>query len=448
MRFVPRAGGVTALAALGLALVPTVPVQADASDSPSAIPCSVAALIDAIDAANAAGGGTIQLARKCVYRLVEVNNVGPSGDANGLPVIITPITIKGGKDSVIERSTAVGVPDFRIFEVADPAGALTLDGEGRGGDGWGTASMANDVLAQHGIDRGRGDSELVVRNGSTTDEGGAVFVGEGRSLTLKSTVLTRNHADDAGGAVFAADGSTVVVSRSSVDKNTADGAGGGIAASETEVRLNSSSVDRNIGELGGGIATEGGTLSLRSTTVNKNRATDDVGGVFTNNTPATFIRSEINENVAVGEAGGLFIVADPGIVTNFDRVEVKGNVAANAGGLVTSGITTIENSSITKNTANDDGGVGGGIVNLATLNVENTVIKENKATAADSQGGGLYNDDGTATLTDSKVVRNRAADGGGIFEEPGTTVDLVRTKVKDNEVNNCAPAGAVPGCID
>lgn len=171
MRFVPRAGGVTALAALGLALVPTVPVQADASDSPSAIPCSVDALIDAIDAANAAGGGTIQLARKCVYRLVEVNNVGPSGDANGLPVIITPITIKGGKDSVIERSTAVGVPDFRIFEVADPAGALTLDGEGRGGDGWGTAAMANEVLAQHGIDRGRGDSELIVRNGSTTDEG-------------------------------------------------------------------------------------------------------------------------------------------------------------------------------------------------------------------------------------------------------------------------------------
>ncbi|MEJ8657724.1 hypothetical protein [Streptomyces sp. MS1.AVA.4] len=181
--------------------------------------------------------------------------------------------------------------------------------------------------------------------------------------------------------------------------------------------------------------------------MNKNRSTDDVGGVFTNNTPATFIRSEINENVAVGEAGGLFIVADPGIVTNFDRVEVKGNVAANAGGLVTSGITTIENSSITKNTANDDGGVGGGIVNLATLNVENTVIKENKATAANSQGGGLYNDDGTATLTDSKVVRNEAADGGGIFEEPGSTVDLIRTKVKDNEVNNCAPAGAVPGCI-
>ncbi|MFF3460183.1 hypothetical protein ACFYXH_39035 [Streptomyces sp. NPDC002730] len=80
--------------------------------------------------------------------------------------------------------------------------------------------------------------------------------------------------------------------------------------------------------------------------------------------------------------------------------------------------------------------------------LEETVLKGNRATGAGSRGGGLFNDSGTVTLTDSKVVKNRAvAGGGGIFEELGSTVILGRTEVANNTPNNCAPPGAVPGCI-
>ena len=49
------------------------------------VDCSANALIETIDQANSAGGAnTLNLAGRCAYNIVQVNNVGESGD-NGLP---------------------------------------------------------------------------------------------------------------------------------------------------------------------------------------------------------------------------------------------------------------------------------------------------------------------------------------------------------------------------
>src|SRR4029079_4175689 len=55
------------------------------------VACSQQALVDAINAANSAGGGTLDLARGCDYQLTS----SPDDSENGLPPITTQITIDG-----------------------------------------------------------------------------------------------------------------------------------------------------------------------------------------------------------------------------------------------------------------------------------------------------------------------------------------------------------------
>lgn len=102
-----------------------VPTAHAATITADGVTCT---LVDAITAANsdtavggcAAGNGadTITL-NNSVYALIAVNN-----DANGLPVITSPITIVGNGATLQRLSTA---PAFRFFEVASN-GHLTLTG--------------------------------------------------------------------------------------------------------------------------------------------------------------------------------------------------------------------------------------------------------------------------------------------------------------------------------
>jgi hypothetical protein len=62
-----------------------------------------------------------------------------------------------------------------------------------------------------------------------------------------------------------------------------------------------------------------------------------------------------------------------------------------------------------------------------------------------SNGGGVFNF-GTTSLDRTVVVRNRAASGGGVFNTVPGTVGLRHSFIGANTPNNCAPAGAVPGC--
>ena len=78
------------------------------------VACSQAALVAAIDAANSAGGGTLNLAHGCDYQLT----VSPDSSENGLPAITTPITIRGN------HATIDGTNSFRVFEVDGPGGSL------------------------------------------------------------------------------------------------------------------------------------------------------------------------------------------------------------------------------------------------------------------------------------------------------------------------------------
>ena len=88
-------GGGAALLLAGL--LTAAPAQAAAGGS---VPCSSGALIAAINAANAAGGGTINLAPGCTYPLTSADN-----GENGLPVVTTRIGVNGNGATIDGTNT-------------------------------------------------------------------------------------------------------------------------------------------------------------------------------------------------------------------------------------------------------------------------------------------------------------------------------------------------------
>ncbi|MFH9864572.1 hypothetical protein ACH4NT_00490 [Streptomyces lydicus] len=83
-------------AAGGLLL--TTPAAHAAAAGPAqavVVACSETALVNAVDGANAAGGGDLILARFCTYTLTGAHSPGGSGGPAGLPNITTPISMTG-----------------------------------------------------------------------------------------------------------------------------------------------------------------------------------------------------------------------------------------------------------------------------------------------------------------------------------------------------------------
>ena len=200
-------------------LVFTVAPATTASATPSNfVPCSsgAAGLIAAIKAANGSGGGTVSLAWGCTYALTT-----PDNGENGLPVVITPISVFGN------GATITGSGAVRIFEVDGPGGNLSL-------------------------------RNVTLTGGSASDFGGAILNSSG-TVTLNQSVVTGNSAAMAGGGI--ANGtfgpSTAMLTlNGSLVTNNSSGVGGGIVNVQGKATVNFSRVANNFagGPAGGGIA--------------------------------------------------------------------------------------------------------------------------------------------------------------------------------------------------
>lgn len=261
-------------------------------------------------------------------------------------------------------------------------------------------------------------NRITLRNGNPavlgSEDGGAILVNAGRVLAVSSSNLAGNTAQE-GGAIASLGGSSTTISSTVVSGNVAFFGGGGLYNLGGSVTARSSIVSDNNAHHGSGIHNLG-TLNLQSSVVRNNSATlmGGVGGGVYNTGTATISSSSVQKNTA-GIGGGLFNLV---------------------------GSMTVNFSSISGNTAENE---GGGIRNYATLGLNSTSLSNNKVTAAGSQGGGLYNGTGTATLTGSLVTGNSAVlEAGGIFENPGSTVNLVSSFVSGNTPDNCRPPGPSP----
>ena len=248
------------------------------------VPCDTNTLIEAIELANSNNTeDTLELATNCIYTLTAVNNNTDGG--NGLPTITSNITIEGN-GATIERSEAVGTPDFRIFHVLT-SGSLTVN-------------------------------DLTIFNGKTYEGGGIRSEGE---LTVTNSMIHGNEAGDFGGGIDIARGSVATIQNSQIMHNTSSWEGGGIAVREdASANIFDSKIYANIAEdgSGGGIGAESsGNINLSKSWVVANAASNnDAGGVAVGYEGSAIIENSVIAGNSMGSqsgsGGGLFFYTGEG----------------------------------------------------------------------------------------------------------------------------------------
>jgi hypothetical protein len=368
---------------------------------------SVSDLINDIKAANTAGrSNTITLTAPAAspYVLTAVDNStdGPTG----LPVITKGNTLTiAGNDDTIERSTASGTPDFRLFDVASGA-SLTLQnmalqnglafGSGSSAEGGavysqGTLTLSG-VIVQGCLALGANGlpATSVKQSGSNGQDGAGGGIWSNRSLTVENNTLIQNNSAQGGtgGSAYNANYGTGPI--------TSHGGSGGNA-------------------FGAGVYIAGGTANLSGGTVSGNNALPGQGG----SAAGTYNGAPAPNGGGPGTSFGGGLGAGAGTV-EISAVSVDNNAAAGSG----------------------DNGDGGGLyVAGAGLTVSSATFQSN---TADFQGGGLYIADSTATLTGDTVASNTAfVQGGGLFIDSGSTATLTGNTVNSNSAVNSNGGGGM-----
>lgn len=368
---------------------------------------------------------------------------------SGLPRIESDggraLTISGF-GATIQRSTAGGTPDFRIFDIA--AGANVT---------FSNLTIKNGKAAPVGgggpqYDEGGGISN---RQGSVTVQnctldsnsarlGGGIY-NDGGSVTSSNCIFNNNSAAAAGfvvglgGAIYSQLG-TVSSDNCVFSNNSATGSTGGIfhaqSGSTTTLTVTNSTFNNNSntainasnavvrgcsfignnGFDGGAIRTINGTnFELDGCTFSTNSAGADGGAVYSEGSQLTATACTFSGNSA-GELGGAILNFRASMTVN--SCTFSGNSAPNGdGGAINNNSAQLmmTNCTLSLNSANS----GGGIINLAasfegsTVTVASSTFSGNSA----STGGGIYNfaqNNGVANLTVGNTILKTGASGANI----------------------------------
>ncbi|OWK36574.1 beta strand repeat-containing protein [Fimbriiglobus ruber] len=293
-----------------------------------------------------------------------------------LPTITQSVAIQGPGAAVI---TIDGNMAYRIFDVDDGAAAAL------------TVSI----------------SGLTLTHASAAT--GAAVYNDSDAVTLQNLAITRNFAIAPGGKVLGG------------------GVGAGLYTGGGSVNvLNSTFTDNSAADTGAAIANTGSTVTISDSTIDSNTAASKAGtgGYFQSGGSSTIIESSFTNNVG-GEGAGLFVTGGP---TSLATSYIANNKSTNAGGpdnggglTVAGGQVTIQNSTVSGNTANNYG--AGVDFESGTLTIQNSTIATNTADA-DNTGGG---------------------DGGGVFVASGLTVDLSSDIIAKNTVGTTGANPDVSG---
>jgi hypothetical protein len=399
--------------------------------SPINVPCfgptgGSAGLIAAVAALNGIGGGTINLAPFCTYKLTSANNTVPMTGANGLPIVTTNLSVNGFFTTI-----AVVNPNFRIFEVDGPGGTLTLRGltlTGGNGVFAGGAILNSEGAVTLNSSQVTGNSALMGGGGIASGVVNPLDLGPIGTLTLNFSQVNHNTSAGGGGGGILNHAGTLTANFSGVSNNTSAGGGGGIASGNgmggapgtgsSNLNLYFTEVDNNISNGGpmagaGGIA-NGASATIAFSQVNGNSAPGAPGGGILNHGTMTISRSQINNNKAAKDGMG--------------NAGLGGGIANVNFGFPNSGVLTINLSQVVGNSAS---GFGGGIFEAGINMTDGTIT---------APGGPL-------ALTSTLVAGNRAGSGGGIYKTTGSPVSLKFSPVVFNSPDNCFPHGSILGCF-
>lgn len=241
---------------------------------------------------------------------------------------------------------------------------------------------------------------------TTTGYGGAIWVGTQANLTVTDSSFLGNSAQD-GGALYVTEGGSVTLRTLNTANptyfliNSATQDGGAVyslgSLSVYGAQFNGNSTPKDMAALGygGGIASLGPlTLYDSLLTVNQGRFG---GGLFVGGGAGTaradIQRTVFSQNEAGSMGGGLYTNVETTVISVTNSV-FRRNSAISGGGLARfSAQLTLTDSSLTQNTAISGGGLyvsaGPAVSTGGYVKVRSVTISGNEATG--SQGGGVFN---------------------------------------------------------
>ncbi|MBI4498413.1 MAG: hypothetical protein HY689_10985, partial [Chloroflexi bacterium] len=154
----------------------------------------------------------------------------------------------------------------------------------------------------------------------------------------------------------------------------------------------------------------GATVTISGVTIRKGNAASNNGGGIYSSGMLTVSQSTISGNSAAYGGG----ISNTGDLTA-SQGTISGNSASYGGGIYNTGTLTVSQSTVSGNSAATF--TGGGISNLGSLTVSQSTVSGN---SAGTDAGGIYNG-GNLTVNNSTVSGNSAgADAGGIYNNDGT----------------------------
>lgn len=358
----------------------------------------VQCLVDAINRANADPHHTTIRLAGGTYSLSAIDNL--TNGANGLPTIISTLTIKaGGEGATLAR--AAGAPPFRLLHVGS-TGRLTLEGiQFIGGASLDTPSFER----RGGALRNDGGTVTIVNclfdnNHAPFGDGGAVFTSLG-TLTLSDSAFVRNGAGTGGALVN--DRGLVTVTRTRFNGNFALDAGS--FWTEGETHISQSRIENNSSWRFSGLFVHGGTAAITETTFSGNSGG---GALMVDRQSSVIVRDSAFVSNRPGEFDTAIAIFNRGntevINTTFARNELGGRgrhtVIANEGRILLLSSTCAENGTSFPGFIFflDMGAIESSPT--ATTLLQNTIVVHSDPRVTEDCGGGGYTSLGNNLIGD------------------------------------------------
>ena len=266
-------------------------------------------------------------------------------------------------------------------------------------------------------------SPIVLSQGVLTVSGQTLnLTGSGAAVT----VIDANHASQ---VILVAAGGTLNLAGVTLQNGVGDTGGGlenlgtasvtdSVVTTNAAVAFASITCDGPCPGLGGGIYSTGSLTLLRTTVSNNSDPSGDGGGIFAAGGPLTLTSSTVSGDTADFGAG-IFTVN--GVGATVSASTFTADVASSwAGGIFSSGTTTVVNSTFSGNSSG-----GGGVFGW---------------------GAGILENSGALSLINSTIANNSAAStGGGLAVAFGaTTAAVANTIIANNSPVNCGTNSSSP----
>jgi len=268
---------------------------------------------------------------------------------------------------------------------------------------------------------------------------GVLLVEDALTLTGPGSASITVDADGSKNVFYVTNsfGGNVVISGLTVTGS--DGGAGIYARHAGDFELTDVNVTGNRGNYGGGLYISNyGSFTLRDSIVSNNTSINNGGGAYLYGevTSATIINTTFADNYAGDGGGGIYNSSAPTLTISGSTF--SGNTSADDGGALYDGVSgsvvTISDSVFSANSGEDgaalafngDERAGGHVV---TIN--NTTITGNTAS---EEGGGVHFYGASLTINQSTIVENSARYGGGLYVDGGDVV-LSGTIISNNSAS-------------